>query len=239
MGYKKPMNAQRNFSAPRFCFAACWVLLTIIAACHRFQGEEITKPTKDSTHPSSQSQEQVLPKFQFKSSAGESLTLKKWEGQYLFISFVFTRCPMPEMCPLTMKLTKSLLTAWKKDSDLPKLHVLAVSLEPEYDTPKVLAQYVRSHGLVTSDFTFLTGEPGEISEFCSYFNVIGIPGGAFLSHNIRSVLLSPNYETLATYDDNQWTAKQVIEALKENHSRPNKRSKPSAMLRSSFTVEKK
>ncbi len=61
----------------------------------------------------------------------------------------------------------------------------------------------------------LTGDPKEINDFASEFNVIGIAEGGTISHNMKSILLDPNLKEVAQFKDNEWEPKQVLSHLKE------------------------
>jgi protein SCO1 len=69
---------------------------------------------------------------------GKPRTLADFKGKVVAVFFGFTRCP--DVCPTTlaeMKLVKERLGA---DGD--KLQVLFVTIDPERDTPELLAKYV-------------------------------------------------------------------------------------------------
>ena len=69
---------------------------------------------------------------------GKPRTLADFKGTVVAVFFGFTRCP--DVCPTTlaeMKLVKDRLGA---DGD--KLQVLFVTIDPERDTPELLAKYV-------------------------------------------------------------------------------------------------
>jgi protein SCO1/2 len=149
---------------------------------------------------------------------GKEFQLKNtpYKGNYIFISFVFTRCPMKEMCPLTMTLKRGLIDKWKTLKPRPALKFLAVTLDPEHDKPKVIKAYSMNRGFDFTDFTFATGSRARLSDFTSYFNIFAVPGEGLIAHSIRSVLLDPNLKLIKTYDDNKWSAKQVLADLKKH-----------------------
>lgn len=158
----------------------------------------------------SSTQQEALPKIKLIDQSGKTFTLEKFRGDYLFISFVFTRCPMPEMCPLTMELTKKLILKWKKENHPKQMHFMAITLDPQFDTPAVIREYVTKHQINVPEFTFATGDEKSLNEFGSFFNIAAFPGGKFINHNIRSVLLSPDLKTIARFDDNQWNPEKVL-----------------------------
>ncbi len=161
-----------------------------------------------------------VPDFKVTDQNGKTFQLHELKGSYLLMSFVFTRCPMADMCPLTMKLSRDLIEKWKAQSSLVRegfpLKIVAVTLDPEYDTPVVLKKYVEQQGMDPEHFLFLTGEPKVLSDLASEFNVIGIPNGGTISHNVKTALLNPLMVPLQEYKDNQWTPEQVLSVMRKS-----------------------
>ncbi len=126
-----------------------------------------------------------LPNVAMVDQDKKSFQLYDLKGKYLFITFIFSRCPMPKMCPLTMSLSNSLISQWKKSRMEVPLQVLAVTLDPEFDTPSILKKFGQKHHVDFSHFTLVTGNPQTLSDFASQFNVIGVPGEGTISHNMK------------------------------------------------------
>jgi len=145
---------------------------------------------------------------------GKNFQLADLKGHYVLISFIFTRCPMPEMCPLTMRLSQQLLREWKNQAEtLPKLKVVAITLDPDFDTPERLKKYGQLHSVDFSNFILATGDPKQLSQFSSSFNVVGIPSGVSLAHNVKSILFSPSLSEMAQFKDNSWKPEDVIKLV--------------------------
>lgn len=76
-------------------------------------------------------------------------------GDVTLVFFGFTRCP--DVCPLTMaRLEKAYVDAGEPDD----LKVVMVSVDPEFDTPEVIGEYV---GRFHSDFVGLTGSNSQVA----------------------------------------------------------------------------
>lgn len=151
---------------------------------------------------------------------GKSFRLADMKGNHWLVSFVFTRCPMPEACPLTMRKNKEVYRAWKKTTGVPPLKFLIVTLDPAFDTPAVLARWMKDQGLDPKAFTLATGKPEAVDKFASQLaNVTAFPAGGTLSHNVKTVLLDPDLKEVAQLKDNEWKADDVIKALKNSASR--------------------
>ena len=61
-----------------------------------------------------------------------------FEGQAIGLTFLFTRCPVPDYCP---RLAKNFAAATRKLRALPDAptnwHLLALTIDPAFDTPAV------------------------------------------------------------------------------------------------------
>lgn len=159
----------------------------------------------------------ALPNTAFTNENGKTFHLNDLKGNYLFISFVYSRCPMPKMCPLTITLNKQLLTLWKKQKPSLPLKLLVVTLDPEHDTPAVLKQFKKSRGLDPAHFVMATGNPATLSDFASNFNVLGIPSEGMISHNVKSVLVGPDLVPIKEYKENEWDPKDVVKDASVKH----------------------
>ena len=148
---------------------------------------------------------------------GKPFQLYDLKGKYLMITFIYSHCPVPSMCPLTITLSNRLIRKWKANKTLKEkysLQVLAVTLDPEKDTPKVLKKFGESHAINFSHFTLATGDPKTLSDFAAEFNVVGFPSQGTISHNIKNILLDPKMKVIKEYKENGW---QPEEVLKEIH----------------------
>ncbi len=158
----------------------------------------------------------TIPNFAFTNQDGKTFHLYDFKGKYVFISFIYTRCPMKSMCPLTTSLTMQLLEKWKKLKHQRPFHILIVTLDPQFDTPKVLKNYAQKYRADLKLATFATGNPQALADFESYFDVLAIPEGGMVNHNVESVLLSPKMENLKEFYENKWTPQGVLDFIRKN-----------------------
>jgi protein SCO1/2 len=70
--------------------------------------------------------------------AGRARTLADWSGKVVVVFFGFTQCP--DVCPTTLATMADVMKRLGPDAD--RVQVLFVTVDPERDTPAVLAPYV-------------------------------------------------------------------------------------------------
>lgn len=122
--------------------------------------------------------------FHLIDSAGHPFTRTSLLGHPTLVYFGFTHCP--DECPDTL----AALARVEKQARLPGLQVLFVTVDPQRDTPAVLAGYLRQFD---PSFIGLTGDPGEIRRFAASLGIgitrINLPGGGYDFDHTMAILL--------------------------------------------------
>lgn len=142
---------------------------------------------------------------------GRAFKFHDLKGNYVFVSFLFTRCPNVKMCPMTVKLNKRLEKA-AREAKIP-LKFLFVTLDPKADNPKVLKSYEKANALDPKTYTLATGDEKVLETFAANWNVIGVPENGTINHNAKSALLAPDLSDVKMYKDNEWTPEAVLSDL--------------------------
>lgn len=91
---------------------------------------------------------------------GKPISLSEHRGKVVMITAVYARCG--QSCPTIMGQAKRVVAALS-ESEREKLAVLAVSLDPEHDTPQVLANLATAQGVHAPLFHLLSGEPSVVN----------------------------------------------------------------------------
>ena len=111
------------------------------------EGVEVTGQAPDTTtQPRNRSQipteGDVVPDFIFTDQDGKRVHLAQFKGKVVLLTFIYTRCPMPDFCPRMTQNFLGLEKSLKLDPAIyARTHLLSVTFDPEVDTPKVLRQH--------------------------------------------------------------------------------------------------
>lgn len=156
---------------------------------------------------------QPVPDFPLVDEHGTALKLSAFTADWVLVGFVYTRCAMPEACPLTTSRMQQVQSAWKQ-AGRTDLHLLTITLDPAYDTPAILAAYAAEHHLDTSNWTLATGAPAVVSEALpSLFNVYALPSGpATFTHPVVLALLAPGLIPTRQWANGDVTSADVLAA---------------------------
>jgi len=103
-----------------------------------------------------------LPPFQLTDSYGRAVTQADLAGRVAVINFIYTRCPLPDVCPRLSANFAALQRRFRERLGT-EVVLLSVTVDPEYDTPAVLAEYARRWSADPRGWLFLTGNPAPLA----------------------------------------------------------------------------
>jgi protein SCO1/2 len=120
---------------------------------------------------------------------GRTRTLADFKGKVAVVFFGFTRCP--DACPTTLAELKLVKEKLGKDGD--RLQVLFVSVDPERDTPELLAKYVPAFD---PSFLGLYGDAEATARTAKEFKVFyqKVPGSSPENYSIDHTSASYVYD---------------------------------------------
>jgi protein SCO1/2 len=155
-----------------------------------------------------------VPDFTLTGENGKLVHLSDFRGKAVVLTFIYTRCPLPNFCPLMSKNFEALQERLCKA--LPgKFHLLSISIDPQFDTPQVLEAYAALYHATGQSWTFATGTQEQINEVASAFGLVHEEEGGLISHNLRTALISPEGRLLHLWKSNVWTPYEVQRMMQE------------------------
>ena len=161
----------------------------------------------------------AVPDFKLVNENGHAIHLAQFKGRAVLLTFVYTRCPLPDYCPLMNKNFAAIEKALATDPALyAKTHLLSVSFDPKDDTPDVLKSYGEAYAGVGTKFMhweFAVPPAKDLDPMLEFFNVGVTPGeGGTLNHSLSTVLIGKDGKVAAWYPTNEWTPAEVLAAMK-------------------------
>ncbi len=155
----------------------------------------------------------VLPPFSLVDQAGAPLTDRDLRGHPTLVTFIFTRCPVPEFCPLMSRRFKQVQERLDARGGAPAVRLLSVTLDPEFDTPPVLAAYARSLGADVARWRFAGGDPDAVLGLARAFSIYTERNGALLDHTLATALVDDDGRVVRIWRGNGWTVDEVLGAI--------------------------
>jgi protein SCO1 len=77
--------------------------------------------------------------------------LGEFRGKVVAVNFIYTRCPLPDVCPRLSANFAAVERRFRGDD----LMLLSITVDPDYDTPEVLAEYAKRWGADPGRWRFL------------------------------------------------------------------------------------
>jgi protein SCO1 len=160
-----------------------------------------------------------VPDLELINQDGKRFHLSDFEGKAVLLTFIYTRCPLPEFCPrLTSQFAKILGDLAKTPEDYARTHLLTVSFDPQYDTPAVLRKYgmayLQDDAAGFSHWDFASAEPDKLHVLANAFGLVYLEEDNQISHTMNIVLIAPD-GTVSNYWSANWTANELEEALRK------------------------
>jgi protein SCO1/2 len=141
----------------------------------------------------------------------------EWRGTLTLLTFIYTRCPLPNFCPLMDRHFAALQREIAADPRLAgKVRLVSVSFDPEHDTPKVLAAHAARLNVDPAVWTFLTGDRVTIDRFAARFGVglVRPVDATEITHNLRTMLLDQDGRLVKVYSGSEWTPAGALADLR-------------------------
>ncbi|NME69975.1 SCO family protein [Flammeovirga aprica] len=130
-----------------------------------------------------------IPSFDFLNQDSVRFTNRNLEGKVYVADFFFTSCP--DICKA---MTSGLLRVQERFKNEPKVELLSFSIDPNYDTPKVLKDYASKYKIDTNKWNLLTGDKQTIMDLgqCGFYITAkeeALGQSTSLSHSDKLILV--------------------------------------------------
>ena len=161
-----------------------------------------------------------VPDFALVNQDGKRIHLGQYHGKSVLLSFIYTRCPLPDYCPL---MTHNFAEVEKELGNSPELygktHLLSISFDSDYDKPPVLRKYAKAfvtdRGARTFEhWEFATVPAAEKVEVTKFFDVFVSEEQGQITHSLSTAIISPDGRIYKSYNGNDWKPADALADLK-------------------------
>jgi protein SCO1/2 len=176
-----------------------------------------------------------VPNYRLINQDSKVIRINDYRGKTLLLTFIYTRCPLPDQCSLMSNNFATIdQELQKKPELLAKTHLLSISFDPEYDTPKVLRSYGAAVTGKYSDETFshwefASGSADEVKGIAQFFGLRYYnneqSGNQQIIHSLRTAIIGPDGKLLKLYRGNEWKPETIVSDLVKASPEPTKAAK--------------
>lgn len=157
---------------------------------------------------------ETLPNFALYRQDGTVWQSRSTLGKHVVINFIFTRCLVPSMCPAATLRMARLQKLVQEAGISDRVALVSISLDPEYDTPGILAAYARDHGIDGKNFHFLTGPSGLVEDLKQQLGILAEPDERqIIRHTLMTVLVDPRGRIIYQVPGSGWSEADFLRRM--------------------------
>jgi len=144
--------------------------------------------------------------------SGDPIRMADFRGQAVALTFIYTRCPLPDYCPL-MSRRFATLQPRLRDRFGDRVHLLSISFDPATDTPAVLRDYAADYTDRLDTWTFATGDTSQVTRATRLFRVYTEPEEGEIVHNLVTAVVGPDGTVRRLFRGQEWAPEDVTRAV--------------------------
>ncbi len=187
--------------------------------------EKITLVSKGNGTPSTATSQQIpekgatVPDFALVNQDGKAIHIRDFRGKVLLVTFIYTRCPLPDFCPRmnnNFREIQKLLLATPQSQT--RTAFLSISFDPAHDTPAVLKHYASIYNHPPDpknrfNWQFAVPRAKDLPSIASYFGLVLQTENAQIVHSLSTTLIGPDGKIEEWYDTNDWQPNEVSQLI--------------------------
>jgi len=153
---------------------------------------------------------------------GAPAPLRDAAGRIRVVTFIYTRCPMPELCPLMVRHLEAVRLRANAAGLGDRLSFLGLTLDPAFDTPAILRSYGES--VLRGDdrfgqWTLATGTAAQVEDVARFFGVGYRADGQSLVHTLVTAVISHDGRVVRTFASNSWRPEELYDVVQQSIER--------------------
>jgi protein SCO1/2 len=158
-----------------------------------------------------------IPDTEFIDQNGKQKAFSTFKGSPLAVTFIYTKCPLPDFCPLMDRNFAAVQGAIKSDPALKNVQLVTISFDPATDTPAVLRKHAAELKADPKRWTFLTGDRDQIDRFAGRLGMTiarAADDPTNITHNLRTAIVDADGRLVKVYTGPEWKPDQIVADLK-------------------------
>lgn len=166
-----------------------------------------------------------LPEAAFLDENGREVRISDFEGMPVALTFVFSRCPVPEYCPRMMNHFAKVVETMGKTPGAPSSYrLLTISFDHEHDRPEILKAWAAAFGYREGmPWSLLSSkDPGPIETLAAPTGLRYGEANGTIQHNLRTLVLNPDGTIRRLFNDETWSPEALVSELIEASKSPSK-----------------
>ncbi len=127
------------------------------------------------------------------SQDGKAVKLSDLRGNVVVLTFIYTRCPLPDFCPLMdRKFSELAQRIGAFPARARQIRLISLSFDPEHDTPDVLRKHAQIRGATPPLWSYAVASHDELAKIGVPLGLFYQPGDNEIAHNLCTAIIDPH-----------------------------------------------
>jgi protein SCO1/2 len=161
---------------------------------------------------------ELLPDFVLLDEQNRPVRLSDFRGRVTAIQFIYTRCPLPDVCP---RLSANFAYLQKRFAR--QITLLSITIDPDHDTPEVLRDYARRWRADPATWHFLSGAADDIRRVADTFGLFYFAEEGSITHTSTTAVIAPDGRVSAMLEGSGYTVQELADVVGVNIARRSQR----------------
>jgi protein SCO1 len=158
---------------------------------------------------------EAVPAVGLRNQDGQPVTVGGPGDRPQVITFIYTRCPLPDYCPRMIQRFAKLQAGLREAGLQGRVRLYSVTLDPQYDTPRILRAHARRAGADLRHWQFITGAPKDVARLAAALGEVYAPDRGLINHNLVTAVIDRSGRLRRTLPGNEWPAAELLAATRE------------------------
>jgi len=132
----------------------------------------------------------LVPDFAMTNQDGKVVKLSDLRGNVVVLTFIYTRCPLPDFCPL---MDRKFSELFQHISSFPgrarSVRLISLSFDPDHDTPDILRKHAQIRGAAPPLWTYAVASHAELAKIAAPLGLFYGPGKDEIAHNLCTAVI--------------------------------------------------
>lgn len=159
---------------------------------------------------------ELVPDESLVDQDGQPFQVSSWHGTAVLLTFIYTRCPLPDFCPRMDVLFAAVQKAIKEGRLRGAVRLVSVSFDPDFDTPAQLRAHALRVGADKTVWTFATAPRARVEAWGARLGLSIIRDEhdpSDITHNLRTAVIDRQGRLVTILQGTRWSPAQAIAAL--------------------------
>lgn len=149
---------------------------------------------------------------------GALIHMSDFRGRVLALTFIYTRCPLPDFCIRMSENFSEIQKMLEGDRAIAgKWHLLSISFDARFDRPEILARYGALYGAHRAMWELATDPDTSGASLRALAQGLGLgyqSDEGLYAHNLRTALIDADGRLVSVTSGNAWTAHDLASEIR-------------------------